>query len=730
MKSLSSRTPLVVALIVVLIWAAIPSRSISANNDSRTHLDKTEGLVSVGGHPSPVKAPAIINMGSLVFPDSSSYDVEIGGTTPGTEHDQINVTGTVTIGNSVALNTTSWNSYTPTDGAPYTIIENDGSDPVTGTFAGLAEGGNIPNFLGSGLYATITYSGGDGNDVVLTAKQDLPSFAKAFAPNPIASGDTSTLTFTIDNTDSISMATSLDFTDNLPSGMTVATTPNASTTCIGGTLTATAGTSTITYTGGNVNAGASCSVSVDIIASTSGYFHNTTGSLTSSLGNSGTAYDRLSVNELPGFSKSFSPSSISGDEISTLTFTINNKVNVVDATSLDFTDNLPSGMTVATTPNASTTCNGGTLTATAGTSTITYTGGTASAGTSCTISVDITSGSTGEHKNTTSDLTSSLGNSGAASDTLSVDADDPIIDSTDIVTIYTSGGPTTFTIEFSEDVYDPVGDTDADDVTNPANYILVEEGILTDFQTTACTTTDFTQDTQYSVDSVSYDNSTFTSTLTLNSGTPLPDGSYKLFVCGTTSVVDLVGNHLNSGTDAIYDFTVTPAPSSLPATGFRHGQVTQLAQQPAAKAYTDTAMTLEIPKLGVSMPIVGVPQSGASWDVTWLGNSAGYLYGSAFPTWAGNTVITGHVWDAYNQPGAFAEIKSLKYGDQVQIHAWGQTYTYEVRESKLVTTKNTSFVFQSEQYDWLTLVTCEFYNPFNGEYLFRRAVRAVLVSVK
>jgi len=75
-------------------------------------------------------------------------------------------------------------------------------------------------------------------------------------------------------------------------------------------------------------------------------------------------------------------------------------------------------------------------------------------------------------------------------------------------------------------------------------------------------------------------------------------------------------------------------------------------------------------------------------------------------------------------------LTKLKYGDQVQIKAWGQTYTYEVRESKLVTKKNVKSAFQSEEYDWLTLVTFEFYNPFTGDYLFRKAVRAVLVSVK
>ncbi len=185
-----------------------------------------------------------------------------------------------------------------------------------------------------------------------------------------------------------------------------------------------------------------------------------------------------------------------------------------------------------------------------------------------------------------------------------------------------------------------------------------------------------------------------------------------------------------STTDCTVVLPEPTPPSALPSTGFRHGSVTALPEQPAAKAYTETAMTLEIPKLDVSMPIVGVPQTESSWDVTWLGKSAGYLAGSAFPTWAGNTVITGHVWDAWNQPGIFSELKMLKYGDQVHIQAWGQTYIYEVRESKLVTKKNVKGAFQAEEYDWLTLVTCEFYNPFTGDYLFRRAVRAVLIKVE
>ncbi len=293
----------------------------------------------------------------------------------------------------------------------------------------------------------------------------------------------------------------------------------------------------------------------------------------------------------------------------------------------------------------------------------------------------------------------------------------------------TLSSATTIEITFNED---PVtGSTNAKAVDNPGNYLLVERGDAI-FDTQSCAGGVQADDVlqTVSLSSINYNPATLTATLTLASSLTTP-GHYRLFICGTTSIWSAAGLELNNGlSDTTVDFTVQATASALPDTGFRHGQVTSVPEQPAVKAYTETTMMLEIPKIGVSMPIVGVPQTENAWDVNWLGNSAGYLAGSAFPTWAGNTVITGHVWDAYNNPGIFSDLKMLKYGDQVQIHAWGQIYTYEVRESNLVTSKNVNVVLQSEELDWLTLVTCEFYNPFTGEYLFRRAVRAVLVSVK
>ena len=130
------------------------------------------GSVSVqsGGTVAPGNSPGILNTGNFDLLSGSTLEIEIGGVNAGntaSDHDQVNVTGTVTLAGT--LNTLQFNGFNPTSGDQFTIINNDLSDAVSGTFAGLAEGATISNFLGSGLAATITYVGGDGNDVVLTA---------------------------------------------------------------------------------------------------------------------------------------------------------------------------------------------------------------------------------------------------------------------------------------------------------------------------------------------------------------------------------------------------------------------------------------------------------------------------------------------------------------------------------------------------------------------------------
>lgn len=168
---------------------------------------------------------------------------------------------------------------------------------------------------------------------------------------------------------------------------------------------------------------------------------------------------------------------------------------------------------------------------------------------------------------------------------------------------------------------------------------------------------------------------------------------------------------------------------SLPQTGFAPDVVTVLPLQPAEKAFETTTMVLSVPSLGVSASIVGVPHYDTGWDVTWLGDDVGFLEGTAYPTWTGNTVLTGHVWNADNSAGIFANLKDLQYGDQFSIFANGSEYVYEVRGTKQVYATDESVVGHSD-YDMVTLVTCESFSTYTNEYRYRRAVEAVLVEIR
>jgi LPXTG-site transpeptidase (sortase) family protein len=138
---------------------------------------------------------------------------------------------------------------------------------------------------------------------------------------------------------------------------------------------------------------------------------------------------------------------------------------------------------------------------------------------------------------------------------------------------------------------------------------------------------------------------------------------------------------------------------------------------------------LVIPALELNLPVAGVQLKAGTWNTSWLGNQAGYLEGTSFPTHPGNTVITAHVWDANNQPGPFAKLKYLEYGDQILIKAWGKIYIYQVQENRLVNPSQDEVVFQHEEYDWISLLTCEEWDEYYNQYTYHRLVRAVLLDV-
>ncbi len=167
----------------------------------------------------------------------------------------------------------------------------------------------------------------------------------------------------------------------------------------------------------------------------------------------------------------------------------------------------------------------------------------------------------------------------------------------------------------------------------------------------------------------------------------------------------------------------------IPITGFAPGKVTDLSGMPFTTYNTANDLTLDIPKLNLKMPIVGVALSNGTWDVNWLLDRAGWLEQTAFPTFTGNSVVTGHVTLSNGDPGPFARLSTLAPSDEIFVHAFGQLYIYEVRSIKTVKPDDIT-IFRHEDKAWLSLVTCGNYDDALGVYLNRIVVRAELIQTE
>lgn len=98
-----------------------------------------------------------------------SFDLNTSGAVAGTAYDQLAVNGSVNLSGRPVL-TVNLNFAPTVRDTIYTIINNDGSDPVVGTFNGQAEGSLVTVLYtaGNSVSYRISYVGGNGNDVTLT----------------------------------------------------------------------------------------------------------------------------------------------------------------------------------------------------------------------------------------------------------------------------------------------------------------------------------------------------------------------------------------------------------------------------------------------------------------------------------------------------------------------------------------------------------------------------------
>ncbi len=168
------------------------------------------------------------------------------------------------------------------------------------------------DFSGSSFHYNANFSSAS-----ITANIIGPAFSKAFTP--AATGGTSTLSFTIQNTSS-SAISDVGFTDTLPTtpgAMVVAPTPAASTSnCGSPTFAPTAGAATLTFSNGTIAAGATCTISVAVsVPANAGTYVNTTGPLFIGALNTGLVAT-ASLNAQPAGT----PTGICGQDLATWTF--------------------------------------------------------------------------------------------------------------------------------------------------------------------------------------------------------------------------------------------------------------------------------------------------------------------------------------------------------------------------------------------------------------------------
>ena len=338
-------------------------------------------------------------------------------------------------GSAAACNRTIQSyAWSASGGVSITSGANNAQATVTGTGTLTltvtdSEGGtDIATITVGATSATTTAPSTTGTEACPTAvavNPVAPTVTEAFSPSTAGTNVTSNLTVTFNNTNGFALTQS-EFFDTLPAALTASS--SGSTTCGGAAVSLAAGSSSIALTGAVIPANGSCTITVPVTSTAVGSYTSniaanalTTGPAG---GNTATATATLTVTTpaAPTVTESFAPTSVSTNSKSTLSITLSNP-NPYSLTGAALADSMPSGLSVASTPAASSTCNGSV--ATSGSS-VTLSGGTLPASGSCTITLSVSSGSTGTYTNTlgTSALTTSqnVGNTAATSASLTVTA--------------------------------------------------------------------------------------------------------------------------------------------------------------------------------------------------------------------------------------------------------------------------------------------------------------------
>ncbi|WP_372846620.1 beta strand repeat-containing protein, partial [Pontiella sp.] len=140
------------------------------------------GAIESSGTVAPGTSAGMLGAGTTVLGTGSTFELELNGYTfP--DYDRLEVKGDIKLADPDL--DVSW-GFVPAVGDSFLVIANDGNDAVAGSFSGLAEGASV---VAGNVTLQITYTGGDGNDVVLAATDVQPLDDLVITSFDVAAGD-------------------------------------------------------------------------------------------------------------------------------------------------------------------------------------------------------------------------------------------------------------------------------------------------------------------------------------------------------------------------------------------------------------------------------------------------------------------------------------------------------------------------------------------------------------
>jgi uncharacterized repeat protein (TIGR01451 family) len=257
-----------------------------------------------------------------------------------------------------------------------------------------------------------TPSTATSNTATLTASTlTAPSVSMSFNQGQIGVNGTSTLTIALTNPSANTGAISgVNFTDSYPtnggSGTLVNTSNGAFTAAsiaagCSGTITGTSGASSLALSGGSIPVNTTCTITITVTSASAGAYAD---SLTVNTSNAGSVSTSGTLNVLlpPQVTVQFNPTLTTVNNSSALSYAIYNPNNIA-ITGAGFTDNYPTylvnaGTGAFTAGSIALGCSG-TLTSSSGSSSLALSGGTIPGSVTCTVSVNVLSGTAGSYAN-------------------------------------------------------------------------------------------------------------------------------------------------------------------------------------------------------------------------------------------------------------------------------------------------------------------------------------------